>query len=1027
MASDIDTLLCELRNSSVENITNEMIIELYEKIGKSKSHKYQEIVNVLQEECTVDQFRGRVANLKKLKKTLRGDAASSLRKEPFTVFPSASKAAIGSQTKILSYAFEDIITKTENEILRSKNESLVERLKISDQKMEELRRIRKSQTRKIKQLNDTLSKKRNSYQELRRKNIGISKRLVNLQSQNSDVTKIKLAELKRIVSKLKNENKHLMEQVVNFNAEKDNLESSFQQKISDLNDSLSYTESLLNDDVDNVLYIFDNHNYRYTNEFQLCVMNLLSHGVGVHHINNVIEAVASLCRKEVDKSHIPSVRTINRIGDQRLSISHMHMAEQLSEKSNTTLMSDETRKHGDCYEMFSVQDYEGRQWVLGLKEMQNKSSESCLDALKVITDDISISSSTDCGKKILGQIKNTMSDRAATEKRFHELLQSYRESILPSIYSNWDELSAEEQQSLTKLNNFYCGLHLLVNFAEVSDKVISDYEKSILDVPIGAGAKTETARFVSKEESGAIRLIRTASKCFARGADEKNGCYRDFRTFINTKSIDEEYSGKDRTSLLVPFRGNRFNIIFYNAEIVYYLSQYIKELFNDVHIPQNLLQKAVFYDIQENTYLAICKALGLCSKLITAPFWRIMESNCSLQDASTAYQKLALFLSSAKADASNFVCGTHHPFADYVKEDYILETLLTQNEKLDFIVASVLQPLFSAWEAILQKAASQHLEGGEFANVEGPLEETTKSVPRHNKFPERVFALLDALTRFKPVASVLCNEAFILFSLNKTYDWLNTLDIDIKHDLINKARTGGRDLRQKYKERSKEIELIRQQSLKQKRAEIARKREKDVINKEAIVNEVQYFGFWQYPETIENNMKTLKTTALKKTALKAQLRFRKAILHQETIDQKVFQFSEKGKEYSVETLNENLTTLVNLALQRKEKDNSSESIFISKRIKHYFTENDMRTPYFGRVISAVPGYPEWINVIYDDDLAVYVYKLGEEYRNGDLEIVPETEVNLVGSYCVGLQFQVLVCMKLHFMLVFHIYNAFFFR
>lgn len=151
---------------------------------------------------------------------------------------------------------------------------------------------------------------------------------------------------------------------------------------------------------------------------------------------------------------------------------------------------------------------------------------------------------------------------------------------MPSIYSNWEKLSAEEQQSLTKLNNFYCGLHLLANFAQVSDKVISDYEKYILDVPIGVWAKAEIARFVSNEESGAIRLIRTASKCFARGADEMNGCYREFRTFINTNSIYEEYSEKDRTSLLVPFRGNRFNIIFYNAEIVYYLSQYIKELFN---------------------------------------------------------------------------------------------------------------------------------------------------------------------------------------------------------------------------------------------------------------------------------------------------------------------------------------------------------------------------------------------------------------------------------------------------------------
>ena len=66
---------------------------------------------------------------------------------------------------------------------------------------------------------------------------------------------------------MKNENKHLMEQVVNLNAEKENLESSFQQKFNYLNESLSYTESLLNDDVDNVLYIFDNDNYSYTTEF----------------------------------------------------------------------------------------------------------------------------------------------------------------------------------------------------------------------------------------------------------------------------------------------------------------------------------------------------------------------------------------------------------------------------------------------------------------------------------------------------------------------------------------------------------------------------------------------------------------------------------------------------------------------------------------------------------------------------------------------------------------------------------------
>jgi len=49
---------------------------------------------------------------------------------------------------------------------------------------------------------------------------------------------------------------------------------------------LNYTESLLNDE--HKLSLFDTDANAFTPEFQLCVMDLLSQGVGVHHINNVI-------------------------------------------------------------------------------------------------------------------------------------------------------------------------------------------------------------------------------------------------------------------------------------------------------------------------------------------------------------------------------------------------------------------------------------------------------------------------------------------------------------------------------------------------------------------------------------------------------------------------------------------------------------------------------------------------------------------------------------------------------------------
>ena len=84
-----------------------------------------------------------------------------------------------------------------------------------------------------------------------------------------------------------------------------------------------------------------------------------------------------------------------------LSISYKQMAE-LKDEESTTLMSDETRKQGDVYE---IRDQTGKNWVLGLKEMVNKSSQSCLDTLKSIINDIDTSSTTKFGQHILCNIK----------------------------------------------------------------------------------------------------------------------------------------------------------------------------------------------------------------------------------------------------------------------------------------------------------------------------------------------------------------------------------------------------------------------------------------------------------------------------------------------------------------------------------------------------------------------------------------------------------------------------------------------
>ena len=137
---------------------------------------------------------------------------------------------------------------------------------------------------------------------------------------------------------------------------------------------------------------------------------LLDAKVSVHQVSPVINAVGDLCGKSF--SSLPSVTTINRINDRRASIAREQLS-NVSNERNTTLLSDETRNYGDTYETFCL-NTSNKEYILGVREMADKSANSCLDTLGEVVEDINISSSSTPGNDIIFNIKNTMSDRAPT-------------------------------------------------------------------------------------------------------------------------------------------------------------------------------------------------------------------------------------------------------------------------------------------------------------------------------------------------------------------------------------------------------------------------------------------------------------------------------------------------------------------------------------------------------------------------------------------------------------------------------------
>lgn len=94
-----------------------------------------------------------------------------------------------------------------------------------------------------------------------------------------------------------------------------------------------------------------------------------------------------------------------------------------------------------------------------------------------------------------------------------------------------------EKKLCSKLNNFFCGLHLLVGMADSCETSIKKFEIEFHDGKnIGSAVRLELKKY-HRNESGVLRLIRIASKSFAVGEDEKNGVSLPMNTYLKQKDV----------------------------------------------------------------------------------------------------------------------------------------------------------------------------------------------------------------------------------------------------------------------------------------------------------------------------------------------------------------------------------------------------------------------------------------------------------------------------------------------------------
>ena len=103
-----------------------------------------------------------------------------------------------------------------------------------------------------------------------------------------------------------------------------------------------------------------------------------------------------------------------------------------------------------------------------------------MDTLLEILDDLDVVrqkiSQSEVSSRIIAKIKNTMSDRHSANKLFSQILSEYREGILPDVTAGWEDMSDKERDQLTRMNNFFCGLHYLVALADAAEATLKVWE-----------------------------------------------------------------------------------------------------------------------------------------------------------------------------------------------------------------------------------------------------------------------------------------------------------------------------------------------------------------------------------------------------------------------------------------------------------------------------------------------------------------------------------------------------------------------
>ena len=547
--------------------------------------------------------------------------------------------------------------------------------------------------------------------------------------------------------------------------------------------------------------------------------------------SDVIRTVAeTLVEREVGP--LPSQTTQHRMGSEMKTLSRVQIRESIEGQNNLTIKYDGTTK-GKVGHLAEVEvATQSNTFLVGISQQVGGTALEYVDSIKESCDSVS--------EGLLNNVQNTMTDRCKTNEAIDKSLEN-------EIGHN--------------INSFRCSMHPLDSIAKEANKALKSVEA---DMPKPKGACPYTKSGESKVQA----LIRVASKLFN---NDSCGDRSPIISYLKEKNIN-------RT--LPRWVGNRFNILFYSAAILFFIGNTIVDFFCRVQKPTNDLQRAFVngWNLAENQLHLRC--LGIVGCVVTRPWMELASQTQNIMDMNKHYANALKTLTEWKSSPTQMILQKRTVFGSDLLQDDVWHSLTSGLQTIQGDIEQTLQVLIQGVIDVMLRQLHSQLPGGTFWGATEVMMNQAASCSSTNISGERNFGMLDSHLSRAPNTSVAKLEAKVMFKRNSTQKWLKGLPSNLREERINQAsREGATERKKDDKKKRTHQENVRQR-VRDKQEKVTQGEEKERNKLEELVESVMDNKFWTNIESMDESLDGI-TQGKARNILKQQVNFRTKFLGQD--------------------------------------------------------------------------------------------------------------------------------------------------